>query len=54
MPVFGRSSGSSQHVFDFADAVIGECGDGLVGAGVDADDVAVGPGSDGFGVRLGV
>ena len=41
MPVFGGLPCRSQHVFDFADAVIREGGNRLVGAGVDADDAPV-------------
>ena len=36
------SAGVADHVRQLRDAVVGQRGDGFVGAGIDADDVAVG------------
>ena len=42
MPGFGGDARVPEHVFEFADAVIGQGGDGVIRAGIDADDRAVG------------
>ena len=38
MPGFGRYARIPEHVFQFVDAIIGQGSDGLVRAGIDADD----------------
>ena len=35
---FGGDAGIPEHIFQFVDAIIGQGGDCLVGAGIDADD----------------
>lgn len=41
MPGFGGAACVSGHVFAFVDAVVGQGGDGVIRAGIDADDRAV-------------
>ena len=41
MPSFGADAGVADHVLQLLDAVVGECGDGFGGTGIDADDVAI-------------
>ena len=41
VPGFGGDARVPEHVLQFADAVVGQGGDGLVLAGIDADDRAV-------------
>ncbi|WP_233491771.1 hypothetical protein [Nioella nitratireducens] len=38
VPGFGGNTGISEHVGQFLDAVVGQCCDGLVRTGIDADD----------------
>lgn len=40
MPGFGGYTGVADHVRQLLDAVVGQCGDGFVSTGIDADDVA--------------
>ncbi|WP_444667343.1 hypothetical protein [Cereibacter changlensis] len=42
MPGFGGDAGVPEHVFQFVNAIVGQGGDGLFRAGIDADDRAVG------------
>ena len=44
VPGFGGNSGIPEHVCQFFEAVVGQCGDGLLRASLDADDRAIGQG----------
>lgn len=42
MPGLGGYASVADHVLQLLDAVVGQRGDGFVGTGIDADDVAIG------------